>query len=75
MIMPFSEEVRAWVDRGKRFALAKEAQRRIQICRTCPEHAAAIGIWCKLCGCNMELKTHLAQAQCPADPPRWQKFI
>ena len=37
---------------------------RFKICKTCPELIKATN-QCKVCGCFMNLKTKLIQAECP----------
>jgi hypothetical protein len=40
------------------------ADRRMEICKACPELIPVIN-QCKKCGCLMELKTKLEAAKCP----------
>lgn len=44
--------------------LDSEAQRRLDICKACPE-LLPITHQCKKCGCLMNLKVKLAGAACP----------
>jgi ribosomal protein L40E len=74
MTVSIADKVREWAERKKRFTEAQEAERRIAICRECRYHAGPLGTWCRLCGCNTHFKTHVAEAECPDNPPRWQKF-
>lgn len=47
-----------------------EQDRRLGICRACPEFDQADGR-CRVCGCYANLKTRLATSHCPLIPPRW----
>lgn len=49
--LPFSEE--------------ELAQERIKLCEIC-EHFARTTRQCKLCWCFLDLKTKIAEAECPA---------
>jgi hypothetical protein len=40
------------------------AQKRLDICRTCPELFAPT-LTCKQCGCFMKIKTQIKSAECP----------
>lgn len=48
--------------------LVKEQERRWSICLAC-EYLD--GGRCRICGCHMRAKTHLALERCPLDPPKW----
>jgi ribosomal protein L32 len=39
-------------------------EQRLSICRQCPEYIK-LTTMCKKCGCIMEFKTRLENAQCP----------
>ena len=47
---------------GFRVADAAERERRLDICRGCPEFDAGR---CRKCGCYMKLKARIAAAHCP----------
>lgn len=44
--------------------------KRLEICKACPELISAT-TQCKKCGCLMNLKTRLAEAECPIG--KWHK--
>lgn len=46
------------------------AKKRLDICMSCPELLKTT-IQCKRCGCFMEAKTKLANAECPLE--KWGK--
>lgn len=54
---------------GKKSVTHEERERRLSICRSCPEFTADSR--CSLCGCFMEVKTRFRSISCPADPPKW----
>ena len=57
-----------------RVIIAKESvsTERYNICLECDNLRKTIKI-CKLCGCFMPAKTKLPWAECPDDPPKWNK--
>lgn len=59
-------ETRPWdlFDPSVERATDKEASRRFDICRSCPE-LIKLTNQCKKCGCLMHLKTKLQAATCP----------
>jgi hypothetical protein len=48
----------------------EERDRRLDICRACPEYDAA-NDRCRKCGCVGKWKAKLATEHCPLDPPKW----
>lgn len=50
----------------------EEFERRMSICRACPEWDADRSR-CRRCGCTQG-KQHLAREQCPLDAPRWGRW-
>ena len=44
---------------------------RMATCKACPEWRNGK---CGLCGCGLKAKTAWAGEQCPADPPRWERY-
>ena len=59
-------ETRPWdlLNPNTEFAEESEAERRYDICKSCPE-LIDLTKQCKQCGCVMPLKTKLAKAECP----------
>ena len=53
-----------WVAQGNPIASPVSVESRLEICKTC-ENFDANSTSCKLCGCNMNLKTRLQSAHCP----------
>lgn len=49
---------------------AAERDRRLAICRECPEFVPDQGR-CRKCGCYANLKARIARSVCPDSPPRW----
>ena len=47
------------------------ASKRWEICSKC-EHLTKLTKQCKLCYCFMKLKIHVAKAECPDKPSRWE---
>ena len=47
-------------------------QARLAECHAC-EHFIKATSQCKKCGCFMKIKTKIATAKCPLDPPKWDK--
>lgn len=46
-----------------------EAQRRLGMCRECPD--LRYGTTCRHCGCLVEVRVRLAEKRCAAPAPRW----
>lgn len=44
---------------------------RMAICQACPNWRDGE---CGLCGCNLKAKTAWSLEQCPANPPRWERY-
>mgnify|MGYP003149885345 CR=1 FL=1 len=59
-IFKFLKALIKWAACGFRFF--KLAQERFTICRGCPELR---GFICKVCGCNLKLKTKFLTEECP----------
>lgn len=59
-------EVRPWdfLNPNTEYATKEEADRRLEICKFCPE-LISLTKQCKKCGCLMHLKTKLGAAKCP----------
>jgi hypothetical protein len=73
--MNFLESFNSWRERRTRFGKSRERERRRAICAACEFHSdSRIGIWCKKCRCDMELKTSVMSAHCPLNPPKWGPF-
>ncbi len=56
--------------RRNNYATDSERERRMDICRSCPEFIRATQ-QCAECGCFMHLKTKLREAECPLQ--KWGK--
>jgi hypothetical protein len=60
-----SENVKPWdMFNGTPRATTEEAERRFNICKSCPE-LVELTSTCKKCGCFMYMKTKLEPATCP----------
>lgn len=59
-----------FVASGLAVAEAAERDRRLAICRACPEFDAGQGR-CKICGCYMSFKARLLSERCPLPQPLW----
>ena len=59
-----------WVAQGHPVTNHDEVNRRLEICKTCDKYDKASES-CRLCGCNLNLKTRLESAHCPDTPPKW----
>jgi hypothetical protein len=59
-------EVKLWdfLNPNTEYATKEEADRRLEICKFCPE-LISLTKQCKKCGCLMHLKTKLGAAKCP----------
>jgi hypothetical protein len=59
-------DTRPWdlLNPNTEYAEESEAERRYDICKTCPE-LIDLTKQCKQCGCMMALKTKLQHASCP----------
>jgi hypothetical protein len=70
--MSLEDKIKEWAEAYNKFNQAQEADRRFQICQSCPNYSSTIlGTWCKICGCNMFMKVHFVASKCPDNPPRW----
>ena len=66
----FTKSAVAFVSAGMPCVPEGEIARRLRICADCPnfDGFAYKGMGeCKLCGCNMEIKTIMATESCPID--------
>ena len=43
-------------------------EERMGVCNACDYQ---LNGFCELCGCNLQLKTRMNNARCPAQPPKW----
>ena len=60
-----SDNVKPWdMFNGTPRATTEEAERRFNICKSCPE-LVELTSTCKKCGCFMYMKTKLEPATCP----------
>lgn len=50
------------------FCSPEEAERRFSICKGCSNY---VNERCKLCGCDMSVKTKIAPAKCDDTPRKW----
>jgi hypothetical protein len=57
------------IARGEKSVSYEEKQRRLDICKSCPE--LTVDDRCSLCGCYMKTKTGLRTAKCAAAEPKW----
>lgn len=55
----------------KMFATKEAVKQRVDICKTCEYFDKIVFGSCKVCGCLVKLKAHLAGASCPVD--KWDK--
>ena len=71
--------LKSWLKGSQVIASQEEAQRRWEICKSCPEllydetnpDTNKKDGRCPLCGCFMNVKVHYAVAECPID--KWKK--
>lgn len=72
MTDPFDRPARPWDLFNKNLGRVGErvAVDRMEICRACPELIQATGT-CKKCGCFMQAKTKLPNAECPLH--KWEQ--
>ena len=71
------KSLKAWIKGSQVITSQEEAERRWEICKSCPEllydetnpDTGKKDGRCPLCGCFMNVKVHYAVAECPID--RW----
>jgi hypothetical protein len=73
----FKAKIKDAVGIGGQFVPVEISEKRLSICRSCPEfrperNLAGLKETCNLCGCHMPWKATLPQAYCPMTPPKWE---
>ena len=74
MLKNFVKEAKEFAKNGAPHVKAKEYQKRIDACMSCPHLKKEIER-CGLCGCLVEHKAKWATSSCPDDPKRWDKAV
>lgn len=75
MTDPYNRPARPWdlFNKNLKKVESEISSKRLEICRSC-EHFIKMTSQCKECGCIMNLKTKLPNAECPIHKWGQEKF-
>ncbi len=63
-VMEAASAAMKFVSSGLKLVSKEEVERRLDICKACPQFADNV---CKLCGCGLKLKAAIESSKCPIE--------